>query len=154
MRGQHRADQRGLEEATQRVRANARGLGLGQCFRQHAGTVGGAAGAHLADVVLVLGNVGEVREIAEGADDPHRVGGRHAVEDLFELAAGEPVLVAVEPDRGLPDALDQVEHVGALLVAHGVAEDAPEQADVVPQPAIRLQRQNLIGAVGTVVGGV
>ena len=40
----------------------------------------------------------------------------------------------MEPDRGLPDAFDQVEHVGALLVAHGIAEDAPEQADIGPQP--------------------
>jgi hypothetical protein len=39
----------------------------------------------------------------------------------------------VKPDRGLPDALDQVEHVGAFLVAHGIAEDAPEQPDVVAQ---------------------
>ena len=46
------------------------------------------------------------------------------------------VVVAVEPDRGLPDALDQVEHVGAFLVAHGVAEDAPEQPDVVAQRRI------------------
>ena len=66
----------------------------------------------------------------------------------FELAAGEPVLVAVEPDRGLPDALDQVEHIGALLVAHGVAEDAAEQADVVAQPDIGLQRLGVLGPVG------
>ena len=29
----------------------------------------------------------------------------------------------------------------ALLVAHGIAEDAPEQPDVVPQPCILLERQ-------------
>ena len=63
---------------------------------------------------------------------------RHAVEDEFEFAPRQPVFVAVEPDRGLPDALDQVEHVGALLIAHGVAEDAPEQPDIVPQPRILL----------------
>ncbi|MGY4336180.1 hypothetical protein ACVWW3_001086 [Bradyrhizobium sp. LM2.9] len=110
--------------------------------------------AHLADVVLVLGDVGEVGEIAEGTDDPHGLRGRHAVEDLLELAAGEPVLVAVKPDRGLPDTLDQVEQFGPLLVAHGVAQDAPEQADVVAQLRIRLQRLDVLRAVGAKIGGV
>ena len=63
---------------------------------------------------------------------------RHAVEGGLQLAPRQLVFVAMEPDRGLPDALDQVEHVGALLVAHGIAEDAPEQPDVVPQPGIFL----------------
>ena len=93
-------------------------------------------------------------EIAEGADDPQRLGGRHAVEDLLELAAGEPVLVAVEPDRGLADALDQIEQVGALLVAHRVAQDAPEQTDVVAQPRVRLLCLNVFRAVGAMVGGI
>ena len=57
------------------------------------------------------------------------------------------VLVAMEPDRGLADALDQIEHVGALLVADGVAEDASEQADVVPQPGVLLQRLHVFGPV-------
>jgi hypothetical protein len=55
----------------------------------------------------------------------------------------------VEPDRGLADALDQVEHVGAFLIAHGVAEDAPEQPDVIPQPGIFLKRQGFVGAIGS-----
>jgi hypothetical protein len=59
----------------------------------------------------------------------------------------------VEPDRGLPDALDQVEHVGALLVTHGVAEDAPEQPDVFTEPGVRFKRQRLVGAIGFEVGG-
>ncbi len=67
------------------------------------------------------------------------------------LARGA-VLVAMEPDRGLPDALDQVEHVGALLVAHGVAEDAPEQPDIVPEPGVLLQRLGVVGAVGPQFG--
>ena len=104
--------------------------------------------AHLPDVVLVLGDVGEVRKIAEGADDAHGLGGRHAVEDEFQLAPRRPVVVAMEPDRGLPDAFDQVEHVGALLIAHGIAEDAPEQPDVLAQPRVRLKRGDLVRAVG------
>ena len=63
-----------------------------------------------------------------------------------------PVVIPVEADRGLPDALDQIEHVGAFLVAHGVAEDAPKQPDVVAQPGIFLKRQRFVGAIGPEVG--
>jgi hypothetical protein len=52
----------------------------------------------------------------------------------------------------LPDALDQVEHVGALLVAHGIAENTPEQADIGPQPRVFLQRQRVIAAIGPGLG--
>ena len=65
----------------------------------------------------------------------------------LELASRRAVFVAMKADRGLPDALDQVEHVGALLVAHGVAEDAPEQTDVIAQPGV-FQRLHVIGAIG------
>ena len=58
----------------------------------------------------------------------------------------------MEADRGLPDALDQVEHVGALLVAHGVAKDAAEQPYVVAQPGVLLQRLHIIGPVGPQFG--
>ena len=77
MRGQHRADQGLLEEAAQIGGAEA-----GRRAHAHSvcasvlgrGAAGGRRAAHLADVVLVLGDVGEMREIAEGADDPHGLG--------------------------------------------------------------------------------
>ena len=155
MRGQHRADQRGGEEFAQVGRGKAGGAGMRQRQRQRSRprrSAGGGARPHLPDVVLVLGDVGEVRKIAEGAHDAHGLADRHAVEDQFQLAPRRLVVVAMEPDRGLPDALDQVEHVGALLVAHGVAEDAPEQPDVVAQPGIFLERRGLLGAIGTDFG--
>ena len=43
--------------------------------------------AHLPDVVLVFGDVGEVREIAEGAHDAHGLADRHAVEDELRVRA-------------------------------------------------------------------
>jgi hypothetical protein len=58
----------------------------------------------------------------------------------------------VEPDRGLPDALDQVEHVGAFLIAHGVAEDASKQPDVVAQPHVLFEREGILGTVAAQVG--
>ena len=67
---------------------------------------------------------------------------RQAVErSLRARARAFCVLVAVEADRGLADALDDVEDRLALLVAHRVAEDAAEQADVVAE------RKVLVGDV-------
>src|SRR5258708_19721622 len=59
------------------------------------------------------------------------------------------VLIPVEPDRGLPNAFDQFEHVGAFLIAHGVAEDASEQPDVFTQPRVRFDGGDIIAPVGT-----
>ncbi len=160
MRGQDRADQSGCEELAQVGRAEAGRARMRQRQRQRSRarrSGGGGARPHLPDVVLVFGDVGEVRKITEGAHDAHGLAGRHAVEDDFELAPRRLVVVAVEPDRGLPDALDQIEHAGALLIAHGVAEDAPEQPDVVAQPGVFLKRQGFalrgfLGAIGAQVG--
>src|ERR1700723_529262 len=155
MSGQDRTDQRACEEMAQisgaetgrpRVR---QGLGQGAWPGRSAGA---APRAHLPDVVLVFGKVGEMREIAEGAHDAHGLADRHAVEDELELAPRRPVVVPVEPDRGLPDALDQIEYVGAFLIAYGISEDASEQADIGPQPGILFRRRGLIGAIGPQIG--
>jgi len=100
----------------------------------------------------VFGNVGKVGKITEGPHDAHGLAGRHAVEDEFELAPGGFIVIAVKTDRGLPDALDQIEHVGAFLIAHGVAEDAPKQPDVIPQPCVLFERQGFLGAAKLEVG--
>jgi hypothetical protein len=153
MRGQNRADLGGCEELAQLGSGEAGRARMRQGQRQRSRRSPGlGARAHLADVVLVLGDVGEMRKIAEGAHDAHGLAGRHAVEDQFQFAPRRLVVVAVEPDRGLPDALDQVEHVGALLVAHGIAKDAPEQPDVIAQPGIFLERRGFLGAVGADFG--
>jgi hypothetical protein len=52
----------------------------------------------------------------------------------------------------LPDTLDQVEHVGAFLVADGIAENAPEQPYIFPQPRVLFGRLPVIGAVGPDLG--
>ena len=58
----------------------------------------------------------------------------------------------MEPDRGLPDALDQIEHIGAFLIAHGVAKNSPEQPDIRAQPDVGFERQGFVGAIGAKVG--
>ena len=95
-------------------------------------------GAIAADVVLVLGDVGEVREIAEGAHDRQRLVVVETVDCRRQFAPRAGLVVAMEPDRGLTDALDILKCLFALLLAHGVAENAPQQADVLAQRGVLL----------------
>ena len=83
--------------------------------------------------MLILGDVRQVREIAEGPDDGEGLIGVEAVENRPQLTPRRGLVVAVETDRGLANLLDQFEHLFAFLLADGVAEDPAEQADVVAQ---------------------
>ena len=120
------ARQSRLPRATERIGHRARtwcGLGLG-------------IGAGTADVMLVLGDVGEMGEVAEGADDGEGAAHRQAAHDLLQLLARALVGVAMELHPGAADVLDQLEHFLAFLGAHGVAEDPAEQPDVVTQRGV------------------
>ena len=112
-------------------------------------------GAVAADVMLVFGDVGEMREIAVGANDRERLIGAKAVERRLELTPGGDLIVAMEPDRGPADLLDQLEDLFAFLLAHRVAEDSAEQADVVAERhiLIRLFRRLVGHAVDRGVEG-
>ncbi len=135
--GEHRRHQRTVEERDQacsighaavehrlqRVRQAA--LARGRARHQ--------VRARAPDVVLVLGDVGQVREVAEGAHDLDRLVARQRIEDVLELAPGRNVVVAAKAHRVLADLFDAVEGRIALLLAHGVAQDTPEQADVLAQ---------------------
>ena len=102
-----------------------------------------ALGAQLADVLLVLGDIGEMRKIAEGANDAHGIVERHAVQDAFELAACRLVVVAMETHRRRADPFDQVEDRATFLIAHRVAKHPAQQPDIGAQPCIRLDRRGL-----------
>ena len=93
-----------------------------------------------AQVVPVLGDVGQVREVAEGADHADGVLAAQAREQPVEVAPG--ALVALQPvgDRELADPLDELVRCVAFLLADHVAEDAPEQTDVVDQRLVLLRR--------------
>ena len=97
-------------------------------------------GAVAADVMLILRDVGEVREIAVCAHDRERLVGAEAVQRRLELAPRADFVVAMEADRGLPDLLDQLEDLFPLLLAHRVAEDSAKQADVFAQGDVFLVR--------------
>src|SRR5271170_1209892 len=90
-------------------------------------------------MVLILGDVGEMREIAEGADDAQRLIVVEAVERRLQFAAGANLVIPVETDRGLADALQEFVDLAALLFAHRVAEKATEQADIGAQRRVLLR---------------
>jgi hypothetical protein len=89
-------------------------------------------------VVLVLGDVREVREVAEGTDDRDR--GLHVerVEPLGQRRARRRVAVAAKAHRVLPDVLDDLEDLRPLVRADGVAQHAPEHADVLAQRRVSI----------------
>ena len=84
-----------------------------------------------ADVVLVFGDVGQMQEIGERADDRHHRVARQLAEDRLQLCARAFVEVAREAHRILPDTLDGVEDLATLLLVDRVAKNAAEQPDVV-----------------------
>ena len=93
--------------------------------------------------VQVFGDVGEVGKITEGT---HHRNGRfapQAVEHGLELLAHRLVAVAPEAHRVLADGLDNLVHFFALLRAQGVAEHAPEQADVLLERQVLVARAHL-----------
>ena len=152
MGGQDRAHQRAIEEVGERRRLDAhlaRALkGVSQRARTRRGA-GDRVGAVAADVMLVFGDVGEVREIAVGAHDRERLVGAEAVERRLELAPRGDLVVAMEADRSPADLLDQLENLFALLLAHSVAEDPAEQADIVAQGHILVGIVRREGALGS-----
>jgi hypothetical protein len=139
VRGQHRPHLGALEEIAQRA-----GIGTGTerpLHRQRQAALawlraGADVGARTADVVLVLGDVGQVRKVAEGPH--HHVGplARQLLQHGLHLLARGKVVVAMKAQRKAADLLDALEKFGAFLLAHGVAEQAAEQADVVAQRLI------------------
>ncbi len=85
------------------------------------------------DVVLVLGDVGQLQEVAESTDDDLCRAARERIEEGSELGVCRRATVAGETHGGLTDALDNLEGFSAFLLAHGVTEDTAEKPDVGPQ---------------------
>jgi hypothetical protein len=85
------------------------------------------------DVVLVLGDIGQMQEIGEGADDrQHRVAWQLG-EDSLQLGARVFVEITIEAHRILADTFDDVEDLATLLLTDGVAENPAQQPNVLAQ---------------------
>ncbi len=132
VRGEHRAHMRAPEPLHQAFEADV--LDLVEGVRQAAGTprrAGLRMRAAPPMLLLVLGDIEEVREEAEGARHVHRLVEVERVEQAIELRLA-PVFLA-EADRRLADALDALERVAARLVADHLAEQPAEEAPVLAQ---------------------
>jgi hypothetical protein len=92
-----------------------------------------------ADVVAVFGQIGQVREIGEGANHAHRLVAGQALEQLLERLVGRFVGIAPEGHRKLAHLLDQLVGRPAFLLANHIAQNAPQQ------PYVLDQRQILVG---------
>src|SRR6516225_9064078 len=115
------------EMSASRARASAWAMVPSRCRS------GQRVGSCPADVMLVFGDVGELRKVAESADDLDVLSMREAIQRRF-------VFFAVEADRGPADVLDDPEDRLAFLAAHRIAKNAAEQTDIVTQ------RQILVGS--------
>jgi len=107
MRGQHRADVGLLQRLGDRLGVVAGLAQLLQAARQRpllavAQALVVQAAAH---VVAVLGEVGQVREVAEGADHAHRLVARQALQQAVEFAPGLVVALEAVGHRQLAHAL-------------------------------------------------
>ena len=103
--------------------------------------VGQVVGAPAAQVVLVLGNVGQLQEVAEGAHHHLRLRLRQRIEQRGHAGARFGVVVPRKLDGGAPHLLDQLVQGLAFLLAQRVAQQAAEQADVVAQRGVLVQRR-------------
>src|SRR5213075_1949069 len=87
--------------------------------------------AAAAVLLLVLGDVQEVREEAERAHHVHRLVYVERVEERIELALARVLLA--ESDGCLPDALNAIESIAPRLLADHLAEEPSEEPAVLAQ---------------------
>jgi hypothetical protein len=97
-------------------------------------------GSGPADVMLIFGDVGELRKVAESADDLDVLSMREAIQCRFEFVPRGFIFLAVEADRVAANMLNNREDRLAFLATHRIAKDAAEQTNIVTQ------RQILVGS--------
>jgi hypothetical protein len=86
--------------------------------------------------MLVFGDVGELRKVAEGTDDLDALTMREAIQCCFEFVPRGFIVFAVEADRGPADVLNDREDGLAFLAADRIAKNAAEKTDIVTQRQI------------------
>src|SRR5207248_6055949 len=101
MSGEHRADQGMVKETPQLVMGNARLLRAGEPVSH--GTFAWRRGGEPVhpcppDMVLVFGDIGQVREEAVGANDLDRLLARQTIQRRFKIVSCCLVLVPVKAD--------------------------------------------------------
>ena len=79
-----------------------------------------------AHMVAILGDVGQMRKVAEGPDHAHSLVGRQVFQQAVQHPAGRGILFEPVAHRQLPHPLDQLESLFALLLADHIAQDATQ----------------------------
>ena len=90
-------------------------------------------------MVAVFGQVGQVREIAEGADDGDGLVTAEVLEQAVQRLAGVGILFQAKRHRQLAHPLDQLVGLAPLVLTQGVAQDPAQQANVVSQRSVFLR---------------
>ena len=138
VRGQHRRHHRGREPLDHLLAADARFFGAQQRSGETAFARSCACAFPGCRRMLIFGDVDQMQEVAERADDVQRIVDGKAVERLFQPGAGNrhlrvvlvPRFAAPEIDGGTADVFDFLQRAGTGLLAYHLAQQAPEQAAV------------------------
>src|SRR5262249_16108568 len=127
MGGEYRANDGTREKVLQpgtgnvRITSASKRVGHGAFARSRSGQ---RVGSCPADVMLVFGDVGGLRKVAESADDLNVLTMREAIQYCCELVPRGFIFCAVAADRGLADVLVDREDRLAFLAEHGIPKDA------------------------------
>jgi hypothetical protein len=78
-------------------------------------------------VVAVFGQIREMREITERANDRHGLARTEPFEERIEIAARRFVGLTLKGDREAPDRFNDLEGIFAVLLANRVAQDLAQQ---------------------------
>ena len=125
--GEEGAQGRGVDAGGRRL---AQGMGDGAMARRVAGPV---VTAGPANVMLVFGDIGQMREQTEGAHDVDGLDGVELVEDRFQFRFRRRIVALMVAHRGQADRFNQIKGGLTLLRAQGIAEQAPQQTDIVSE---------------------
>jgi hypothetical protein len=86
--------------------------------------------------MLIFGDVGELRKVAESPDDLDVLTMREAIQCRFEFVPRGFIFFAVKADRVAANVLNEREDRLAFLAAHRIAKNAAEQTNIVTQRQI------------------
>ena len=113
------------------------GIGSTHQFVGHVAASGFVAGPFVAagatDVVQIFGDVGQMREHAEGPNDVNGIGWFKQAQSFFQLLFCRFIVIAMVAHRHLPDHFDDFKSGLAVLLAHCIAQNTPQQTDVIAQ---------------------
>ena len=121
-------------------------LGQGKCHRPAPrGIAGQVMASRPPDVMIILGYVCQMGEVAERANDLHGLIRGQRPQQRLKVASGIVVVVAVKADRRLPDRLDKLEDTLAFLGADRLPQDTAEKADILAQRNILFLGTGIVG---------